>query len=105
MSQYHVVEPSAFRTDIEFTIHNQQEIMPPKTRAQFKDMKVAWNGGQHIRMVSGEKFHNARGHILEMGENGVQVMFQIDVTSVPVNSTKYPKKASQSDDGPDPDAE
>ena len=100
MSQYHVVEPSALRTDYEFTIHTQQEIMPPRTRAQFKQMKVAWNAGQQDRMVTGKRFHNASGHILEMGEDGVQVMFRIDVTSVPVDSTKYTKNASQSDDGP-----
>ena len=100
MSQYHVVEPSALRTDYEFTIHTQQEIMPSQTRAQLGEMNVVWQGGQLNRMLTGKRFHNASGHILEMGEDGVQVMFRIDVTSVPVTSTKYTKKASQSDDGP-----
>ena len=105
MSQYHVVEPSALRTDYEFTMHTQQGKLNAELIGLFADMNVTWRYGEPIRMNGGKDFHSAGGTMLVKGEGQVvDQMFQITLTSIPITTKKagaHAKNAPPSD----PDAE
>lgn len=101
MSQYLVVEPSAFHTDFmdEYSWNSQKGILDKRQRDLLAQMNVRWTSGQQQTMLKGEKFHSASGHILNTGPDGVPVMFRIDLTSVPIDSKaagKYGKNAPKS---------
>jgi len=101
MSQYHVVEPSAFHTDFmdEWTLSSQKGILDPGQRDLLAQMRIRWTSGQQNTMLKGDKFHSVSGHIINTGPDGVPVMFRIDLTSVPIDSKsggKYGKNAPKS---------
>ena len=110
MSQYHVVEPSALRTDAEFTWHTQQGKLNAELIGLLADMNVTWRDGEPKRMNGGKDFHSAGGTMLVKGEGQVvDQMFQITLTSIPINKkkadahAKNAPKSGNNDIAPNPD--